>query len=174
MCPRRYCLARYTGPLGGMVLASEGAALVGVWFEKQRHFPAAVAAALAAGAAGLTDAPPLRMARVWLDSYFSGSIPAPAALPPLAPAGTPFQQAVWRLLQRIPYGHTTTYGHLAEQLRCGGIRAAAQAVGGAVGRNPISLLIPCHRVVGAAGTLTGYAAGLPAKTYLLRLENILP
>lgn len=94
------------------------------------------------------------------------------ALPPLAPQGSPFRQAVWRLLLEIPYGTVTTYGALARTLRGQGISAAAQAVGGAVGHNPISILIPCHRVVGSDGSLTGYAGGVANKQFLLELEGV--
>ena len=106
----------------------------------------------------------------WLDAYFSGaSLPA---LPLLAPDGSPFRKAVWNLLLKIPYGRVTTYGALAGALREQGISAAAQAVGGAVGHNPISILIPCHRVVGANGSLTGYAGGIGKKQFLLTLEGV--
>ena len=105
----------------------------------------------------------------WLQIYFSGQVPG--WVPPLRPAGTPFQQAVWQLLQRIPWGTTTTYGSLSRRLQAQGIKASPQAVGGAVGRNPISILIPCHRVLGADGSLTGYAGGLAIKQQLLRLET---
>ena len=92
-------------------------------------------------------------------------------MPPLAPQGSPFQRAVWKLLLEIPYGETSTYGALADQLRAQGISAAAQAVGGAVAHNPISILIPCHRVVGSNGSLTGYAGGVGRKYFLLELEG---
>lgn len=163
----RYCLARHASPLGDMLLASEGAALVGVWFVGQRYFSAGVEAAQAC----MQVTPPLSAAIAWLRAYFAGQRPGAEQLPPLAPVGTPFQQAVWQLLQRIPYGTTTTYGTLAARLRARGHRACAQAVGAAVGRNPISLLIPCHRVLGAAGSLTGYAAGIEKKQWLLHHES---
>ena len=164
----RYCLARCATPAGEMLLASEGAALVGAWFAGQRHFAASLPAAQAAYA----EAEPLRAARAWLAAYFSGQWPIPAPLPPLAPIGTLFQAAVWRALLCVPYGHTTTYGALAAELsRRSGARTSPRAVGHAVGRNPISILIPCHRVLGAGGALTGYAAGLQIKQYLLRLEG---
>ena len=161
----RYCLARYASPLGPMLLASEGAALVGAWFEGQRHYASGCNLQQAAWA----DAPSLSAARSWLDAYFAGQQPEQPL--PLAPKGTPFRQAVWRQLLQIPYGATTTYGEIAAALRARGMRASAQAVGGAVGRNPLSLFIPCHRVLGAGGALTGYAAGVEKKQWLLRLEN---
>ena len=105
-----------------------------------------------------------------LDAYFAKR-PLPA-LPPLAPKGSAFRQAVWKLLLDIPQGRTTTYGALAQALREQGVPAAPQAVGGAVAHNPISILVPCHRVVGTSGSLTGYAGGVAAKRYLLELEGV--
>ena len=112
----------------------------------------------------------LRQAALWLEQYFAGKAPGP--LPLLAPQGSAFRQAVWALLQEIPYGKITTYGALAKQLRSHGIAASPLAVGGAVGRNPISILIPCHRVVGSGGSLTGYAGGIEKKRFLLELEGV--
>ena len=111
-------------------------------------------------------------AKAWLDAYFAGNAPSPAALP-LRPEGTEFRRLIWGLLLEIPYGKTVTYGALAKRAAeiLGKPRMSAQAVGQAVGRNPISILIPCHRVVGAGGQLTGYAGGLARKEYLLRLEG---
>ena len=111
--------------------------------------------------------PMLEAVEVWLSEYFAGNIPEITF--PLAPKGTPFQQSVWALLRKIPYGKSVTYGDLARQL---GRTMSAQAVGQAVGRNPVSILIPCHRVLGANGTLTGFGGGLDAKRYLLTLEGI--
>ena len=105
----------------------------------------------------------------WLDAYFAGMRPEP--LPPLAPKGSPFRQKVWRALLQIPYGETVTYGEIAEQISGGKAGMSAQAVGGAVGHNPISIIIPCHRVLGSGGKLTGYAGGLEKKEYLLKLEG---
>lgn len=162
------CLARCATPLGEMLLASEGETLVGAWFAGQRFYSAGVDAARAVW----QSTPPLHAATAWLEAYFAGGAPAAMPpLPPLAPVGTPFRQAVWQLLRGIPYGHTTTYGALAELLKQQGVRAAAQAVGAAVGRNPISLFIPCHRVLAAGGALAGYAGGLARKAYLLALEK---
>ena len=153
-----------SSPLGGITLTSDGEALTGLWFEGGRHFPDLSAAAERA-------LPVFRETETWLGRYFRGE--APGALPPLCPGGTPFQRAVWDLLLTIPYGETTTYGALARELarRRGIPRMAAQAVGQAVGRNPISILIPCHRVLGAGGSLTGYGGGLDRKRWLLALEQ---
>ena len=119
----------------------------------------------------MPDLPVFQQASAWLTAYFSQR-PLPA-LPPLAPKGSPFRQAVWQRLLQIPYGQTTTYGALAASLRADSISAAAQAVGGAVGHNPIQFLIPCHRVLGADGSLTGYAGGVELKRRLLVLEGAL-
>jgi methylated-DNA-[protein]-cysteine S-methyltransferase len=118
------------------------------------------------------DLPAFAAARTWLDRYFAGEKPGIADLP-LAPRGTAFQTAVWDLLREIPYGELTTYGALAQAVaaRLGKARMSAQAVGVAVGRNPVSIIIPCHRVVGADGSLTGYGGGLPLKIRLLEHEG---
>ena len=152
-------------PVGRLTLASDGEAITGLWLEGQKYF-----------GAGLSDTvqgknlPVFAAAGAWLKAYFSRA-PLPP-LPPLSPQGSPFRQAVWRLLLEIPYGTVTTYGALARTLRDRGISAAAQAVGGAVGHNPISILIPCHRVVGTDGSLTGYAGGVEKKRFLLELEGV--
>ena len=146
-------------PLGGIRLASDGEALTGLWFDGQKFFPADLPEP------GRADALPVFIeTRRWLDLYFSGARPDFA--PALRPAGTPFQHSVWALLLEIPYGRTVSYGALASRLG-----SSPRAVGGAVGRNPISLLIPCHRVLGADGSLTGYAGGTDRKRRLLRLER---
>jgi len=152
-------------PLGPLTLASDGAAITGLWLAGQKYF----ASTLDIHASPAPDLPVFGQAAAWLDAYFSKA-PLPA-MPPLAPSGSPFRQAVWALLRKIPYGATTTYGALAQALRARGIAAAPQAVGGAVGHNPISILIPCHRVVGADGSLTGYAGGVEKKRFLLELEG---
>ena len=151
--------ALYASPLGEIVLAAEGAALTGLWFKGQAHFPAALPAPEAPDALAV-----FRETARWLDLYFAGQ--KPDFCPALAPEGTPFQRKVWERLRAIPYGETMTYGALAAALG-----SSARAVGGAVARNPISLVIPCHRVLGAAGTLTGYAGGIERKGNLLRLEH---
>ena len=152
-------------PVGTLTLASDGEALTGLWLEGQKYF----GAGLPDTAVRAAELPVFQAAEAWLAAYFSKS-PLPA-LPPLAPRGTSFRQAVWQLLREIPYGTVTTYGALAQTLRDRGISAAAQAVGGAVGRNPISILIPCHRCVGSGGSLTGYAGGVARKRFLLELEG---
>lgn len=154
-------------PLGGITLASDGEALTGLWFDGQKFF----AEGLARGAV-LRPLPVFAETARWLQLYFQGR--EPDFTPPLRLIGTPFQLAVWELLRQIPYGSTVSYGHLARRIaeRRGLPRFSAQAVGGAVGRNPISLIVPCHRVLGADGSLTGYAGGLEKKAALLRLEGV--
>ena len=146
-------------------MAADDAGLVGLWFVGQKHF-----------APGLTQArewetPVLAAAGRWLDLYFAGR--RPHFTPPLHLTGTGFRMAVWSLLQEIPYGEVTTYGELARQLaqRLEVPHMSAQAVGGAVGHNPISLMIPCHRAVGTNGSLTGYGGGIQRKKALLELER---
>ena len=150
----------YDSPLGGITLASDGEALTGLWFDGQKYF------------ADTLDAeheeqplPVFDEAVRWLDLYFGGEVPD--FTPELSPRGSAFRRRVWDALLAIPYGHTTTYGEIAKKLGC----KSAQAVGGAVGRNPVSLLIPCHRVLGADGSLTGYAGGVDKKRSLLKLEQ---
>lgn len=158
-------LTQYASPVGMIYLAAEGGALTGLWIEGQKYF----AATLDQKQTRQQESAPLLAAKRWLDAYFQKApLPPP---PPLAPKGSVFRQEVWKLLLEIPYGKTTTYGALAQTLRSRGICAAAQAVGGAVGHNPISLIIPCHRVVGADGSLTGYAGGVQIKRRLLELEE---
>ena len=157
----------YDSPLGGILLAADGIGLRGLWFDGQKY----LARDLPAERIG-QDTPALAEARRWLDIYFAGS--QPDFLPPLHPVGSPFRLAVWELLTQIPYGHTVTYGELAERAahKLGLSQMSAQAVGGAVGHNRISLIIPCHRVVGADGSLTGYAGGIERKRRLLELEGV--
>lgn len=148
----------YHSPLGPLYLTSDGTALTGLWMEAQK--PDLDEAQYREDLSIFTSA------NRWLNDYFSGKIREIDI--PLSPAGTDFQRRVWALLLTIPYGETTTYGTLAGLLRPG---MSAQAVGQAVGKNPISILIPCHRVVGAKGQLTGYAGGLENKKWLLRHEG---
>ena len=157
---------RYASPLGGILLAADDEGLIGAWFEGEKYFADGLPADAAEGESAI-----LTETKHWLDVYFSGR--EPDRTPPLHPMGSAFRQEVWALLRSIPYGHTTTYGALAAQLAAahGGKKMSAQAVGGAVGRNPISLLIPCHRVVGSSGSLTGYAGGMDKKLRLLELER---
>ncbi len=159
----------YDSPLGRLWLAGSEEALTGLWFEGQRFFDAA---AIAAGLRG--EPGPIRAAKAWLEVYFAGRRPQDP--PPLSCPASPFRQAVWAELRQVPYGRTVTYGELAARTakRLGAARSSARAVGGAVGHNPIAILIPCHRVIGADGSLTGYAGGLERKARLLALEGIRP
>lgn len=159
--------SHYASPLGEMTLVSDGTALVGLYFDGQKYAAEGLDATRTQ-----KNLPVFEEARRWLDVYFSGR--KPDFTPPTAPAGTAFQQSVWEILRTIPYGQTVTYGAIARRIEQNtGCRMSAQAVGGAVGRNPISILIPCHRVIGADGSLTGYAGGLDKKESLLRIEEIL-
>ena len=158
-------MGRYDSPLGPITLAGEDGALTGLWFDGQKYFGAGLPAGTPEG-----EPPVFRQAGAWLDRYCRGEAPGPA--PPLAPAGTAFQRAVWEVLREIPYGRTATYGQVAQAAGRGlGRNTSPRAAGSAVGRNPISLLTPCHRVVGAGGSLTGYAGGLERKEALLKLEG---
>ncbi len=154
--------AYYFSPLGRIVLMSDGTALTELDFAEGVPEASAVHTQ--------KDLPVFREAMRWLDLYFAGR--KPDFSPALNPTGTAFQMSVWAILQTIPFGETTTYGAIAHRLEEDtGKRMSAQAVGGAVGRNPISIIIPCHRVIGADGSLTGYAGGLDKKEYLLALEG---
>ena len=149
-----------SSPLGRLTLLSDGVSLTGLWMETQT-LPEA-------DYTQQDDLAVFHQTRQWLDAYFLGNRPDPAALP-LSPAGTRFQKMVWDILLTIPYGETTTYGAIAKAISP---TMSAQAIGGAVSRNPIGIIIPCHRVIGANGGLTGYAGGLPNKTWLLRHEEV--
>ena len=151
-------------PLGKMQAAARENAIIGLWFIGQKYFPSEIETWIPHG-----DYPVFVTLRAWIKEYFEGKKPQIAFL--LSPSGTDFQQSVWKLLMKIPYGKTCTYGEIAAKLLAKGKKAPAQAVGGAVGHNPISLLIPCHRVLGANGSLTGYAGGLDKKQALLELEK---
>ena len=157
--------SHYASPLGGMTLVSDGTALVGLYFDGQKYAAEGLDATRTQ-----KNLPIFEEARRWLGVYFSGR--KPDFTPPTAPAGTAFQQSVWEILRTIPYGQTVTYGAIARRIEQNtGCRMSAQAVGGAVGRNPISILIPCHRVVGTNGSLTGYAGGIDKKERLLQWEG---
>ena len=157
----------YDSPLGIALLAADEIGLTGLWFEGQKYF----ANTLPDGAIS-QESPILTEAKRWLDIYFSGK--EPDFIPPLHPTGSAFRQAVWQILLQIPYGQTTTYGEIAKKLAKmqNASHMSAQAVGGAVGHNAISIIIPCHRVVGADGSLTGYAGGLDTKARLLAGEGV--
>lgn len=150
----------YSSPIGQLLLECNDVALTGLWIQNQKYY--------AAGAAPdmhMNDTHPIFNAtRKWLDEYFCGSQPQ-SPCPPLAPRGTDFQKRVWNVLCSIPYGQIMTYGKIAQKLG-----SAPRAVGGAIGRNPISIIIPCHRVIGANSALTGYAGGLNKKEQLLKIE----
>lgn len=153
-------LTHYASPLGSILLAADETGLTGLWFEGQKYFPSFLGVDYQE-----KETPVLTETVRWLDVYFSGK--DPGFLPPLHPQSSPFRQTVWDILLTIPRGQTMTYGEIARRL---GVHSA-QAVGGAVGHNPISILIPCHRVVGSDGSLTGYAGGFDRKTRLLQLEG---
>ena len=154
--------ARLNTPLGTVTVAASPQGLAGLWFDDQAHHPGPLAAPVQ------PDHPLLRQAQAALDAYFAGQ-PGPAV--PLDLRGTDFQQAVWRVLLDIPAGHTWHYGAVAQ---AAGKPAAVRAAGAAIGRNPVSILVPCHRVLGRAGALTGYAGGLHRKQALLQREGALP
>ena len=157
-----YC--RYDSPIGPLTLASNGTALTGLWIDGQKFF--------ARNHADPAENDALLLfveVKDWLDQYFAGKIYFPTHIP-VQPIGTPFQQQVWQILATIPPGKTMTYGQIAKLL---GNPGASQAVGAAVGHNPISILVPCHRVLGAGNQMTGYAGGLRRKVWLLRHEGLL-
>ena len=156
----------YDSPLGGILLAADETGVRGLWFDGQKYFARGLPAERVE-----QNTPVLSEARRWLDMYFAGR--EPDFLPPLRPGGSDFRQAVWNILLQIPYGQTMTYGEIARQLaqQRGLPRVSAQAVGGAVGHNAISVIIPCHRVIGTNGSLTGYAGGIDKKVRLLELEH---
>ncbi len=156
-------------PVGLLTLASDGEHLTGLWIENQKYF----AAGLSNMPERKDDLPVFCTARNWLARYCSGNQPYIAELP-LIPEGSEFRRLAWDLLCQIPYGTLTTYGELGAQIarRLGRPSMSGQAVGGAIGHNPISIIIPCHRVVGSGGSLTGYAGGLDVKIRLLELEGV--
>lgn len=154
-----YC--HYPSPVGMLLLTADGDSLTGLWMDR----------AQSADAEKAEDLEVFCRTRAWLDAYFRGQ--QPGWLPPLAPKGTAFQKQIWKYLLEIPFGEVCTYGQLARRAAkdMGRQRMSAQAVGGAVGRNPISIIIPCHRCIGADGSLTGYAGGLERKRWLLLHEQ---
>ncbi len=158
--------SHYESVLGGITLAGNEMALIGLWFDGQKHFGATLPEEYKE-----KDLPIFEQTVHWMDLYFSGEVPG--FLPPIEVQTTPFRRAVWEILLTIPYGQTMTYGEIAERIavKKGISHMSAQAVGGAVGHNPVSLIIPCHRVVGTDGSLTGYAGGIEKKRQLLTLER---
>lgn len=156
-------------PLGRLFLAANEKQLIGLWMEGQKYFAASIKGEITAK----PDLPVFSSVQKWLDDYFSGKKPDISALQ-LAPSGSEFRKAVWDVLCAIPYGQTATYGEIANIMaaKMNKPSMSSQAVGGAVGHNPISIIIPCHRVLGANGNLTGYAGGISKKMRLLELEGV--
>lgn len=159
-------IQHYDSPLGAILLAADETGLTGLWFDGQKYFARDLPVERVE-----QNTPALSEVKRWLDIYFTGK--EPDFMPPLHPIGSAFRRSVWDILLRIPYGQTSTYGEIARQLaeKQGRPRIAAQAVGGAVGHNKISIIIPCHRVVGTNGSLTGYAGGIDKKVKLLEWEH---
>ena len=157
-----YYSTDYSSPLGKMLIVSDGEAICGLWFYGQKYFKSTIDESMVEK----PDLTIFKKATKWLDDYFNGLNPEIDFK--LNPQGSEFRKKVWKILTEIPYGKTMTYGEIASQLSP---TMSAQAVGGAVGHNPISILIPCHRVLGANGKLTGYAGGIERKIKLLELER---
>lgn len=160
-------ISHYQSPLGKITIASNGTAITGLWFDGQKYFGSTLPEQYQEKALPVFDE-----AKRWLSIYFRGI--SPDFTPPLSMETTPFRKAVWEILLTIPFGQTMTYGQIADKLarQLGLERMSAQAVGGAVGHNAISLMIPCHRVVGTTGSLTGYAGGIEKKVWLLTMEQV--
>ena len=158
----------YQSPLGEIVIASDDTAITGLWLVGQRHFDIEVE-----GCITDKDLPIFDEVSRWLDIYFTGN--NPGEIPAVRMNGTPFQLEVWQILQAVPYGKLITYREIAELIakKRGITKMSARAVGNAVGRSPVSILVPCHRVVGSSGKMTGYAGGIERKVKLLKLENAL-
>ena len=158
---------KLASPLGEITLRSDGEALTGLWFADDKHYGAKDIAG-----AALADLDVFMQAEAWLAEYFAGREPKVSV--PLKLQGSEFQMQVWRLLQDIPYGRLFTYGDIAKKIAAqkGVARMSAQAVGGAVGHNLLCIIVPCHRVVGANGSLTGYGGGMWRKVRLLELEKV--
>jgi len=159
----------YQSPFGAISLVSNETSLVALWFDGQKYSQSLLPTEFVQ----MEDHPTLMAGKKWLDDYFAGKKPSLASLQ-LAPVGGDFRQQVWKILMEIPYGQATTYGEIAREVaRSQGLQSmSSQAVGGAVGHNPIALIIPCHRVVGANGNLTGYAGGIDLKIKLLNHEGL--
>ena len=156
----------YESPIGKIIMASDGKGLSGLWFEGQKYFGSTLSSEYQE-----LDLPIFEQTKQWLDLYFNGS--PPNFTPLLSLNASSFYLEVWKILRKIPYGQVTTYGNIAKVIaESRKIKTmSAQAVGGAVGHNPISIIIPCHRVIGSNGNLTGYAGGIEKKKYLLNLEK---
>lgn len=164
-----YYSTKYKSPIGDILIASDEYNIIGLWIGKQKYIGNTMPKDICEN----NDIPILRQAIAWLEDYFAGRKPDLSRLA-LAPIGGEFRQQVWKILTEIPYGELTTYGSLAKEVakRMGKDRMSAQAIGGAVGHNPISIIIPCHRVVGSNNSLTGYAGGLDMKVKLLEHEGV--
>lgn len=164
-----YYKATYSSPLGEITLAADSESLIGLWIYGQKYYAGLIEDELTEN----HSLPIFNMTRNWLDNYFNGGKPEIYNLP-LSPIGSDFRQSVWHELCEIPYGKITTYGDIAKRIakQTGKTNMSAQAIGGAVGHNPISIIIPCHRVVGSNGSLTGYAGGIDKKIKLLELEKV--
>ena len=164
-----YYSTTYQSPVGVITLACDGSRLVGLWAGGQKYHGGSIPEAMTEN----SDMPVFNTTKQWLDRYFAGEKPTISELP-LAPIGSDFRKSVWDILREIPYGEVITYGEIAKKLakkmRINSM--SSQAVGGAVGHNPISIVIPCHRVVGANGSLTGFAGGIDMKIKLLELEGV--
>ena len=168
---RMYYFDTMDSPIGALVLTSDGDNLTGVWFQGQKLERVSVK-----DQKGVfdPDVPALRQGRDWLERYFANPGTDPGALPPCDPAGSEFRKAVCQIMSEIPYGQLTTYGDIAKELVRRGVlkRPSAQPVGGAVGHNTVGIVIPCHRVIGAKGNLTGYGGGMKRKVFLLTHEGV--
>lgn len=164
-----YYKSSYNAPMGRLTLVCNDQCLVGAWFENQKYYMAGIQAEDVIE----QETSVLVSTKKWLDEYFAGRMPALITLP-LAPQGSSFRKLVWHILCQIPYGQVRTYGEIAQQVALlqGKEHMSAQAVGGAIGHNPISIIIPCHRVIGTQGSLTGYAGGIDKKEALLAHEGI--
>ena len=164
-----YYATTYPSPVGMLTLACDGVNLAGLWLEGQKYHGDTIPGKMVEK----NDMAIFDAAKKWLDQYFAGNRPAISELP-LAPAGGEFRQEVWSILCGIPYGEVVTYGDIAKKMavKMQKESMSSQAVGGAVGHNPISIVIPCHRVVGSNGSLTGYAGGVATKIKLLQLEGV--
>ncbi|QQO10451.1 methylated-DNA--[protein]-cysteine S-methyltransferase [Breznakiella homolactica] len=164
-----YYSTTYQSPIGKIMLACDGGNLVGLWTEGQKYFGDTVPETMTER----DNIPVFDSAKKWLDRYFAGKKPSSSQLP-LAPIGGKFRQEVWNILREIPYGEVFTYGGIAKKMaaKMGKPSMSSQAVGGAVGHNPISIIIPCHRVVGSNGSLTGFSGGVQMKITLLELEGV--
>lgn len=164
-----YYLKKYDSPIGNITLVCDDENLLGLWNEDQKYFGATIPG----DTVEREDTPVFNLVSQWLDDYFAGVKPDVSKLP-LAPKGSEFRQMVWQLLLEIPYGEVVSYGDIAAKMaeKMNRVSMSSQAVGGAVGHNPISIIIPCHRVVGSNGSLTGYAGGIDMKISLLELEGV--